>query len=245
MSDPAGAATPRGPPVSQERSSTRVGRDDTLTTARTLVAALQAPRDRDGRHVGRLRRGRMRGPPRVIVRVAARFEGQTRRSAPWPSVLLRAQTEDASARLLAGPLPTIGPKPNSPAVGPGFRSVARAATKLRLPLCARAQPRQKYGPGYGGSPRCRSFRSGSVEALRRWRGEDASWVCAGSCMRAGGGCWRARVPKYGGRRPNGLGSVRSVRLTASVPDDPGRCSVMGAIVPSARRCTGCRRVLRP
>ena len=50
--------------------------------------------------------------------------------------LLRAETEHASARLLAGPLLTIGSKRHSAGFSRGFRSVALPAVWARLPFSA-------------------------------------------------------------------------------------------------------------
>ena len=45
-----------------------------------------------------------------------------------------AETEHPSVEVRADPLLTIDSKRNSPALGPGFRSVAKAGLAVRLPL---------------------------------------------------------------------------------------------------------------
>ncbi len=65
--------------------------------------------------------------------LGTRFDGATSISASPAVHLLRAETEHAAVRLLAGQLLTIGPKRNSEALGRGVRSVAQGATRPRLP----------------------------------------------------------------------------------------------------------------
>lgn len=64
-------------------------------------------------------------------------------SSATPGVLLGAETEDASVRLLAGPLLTIRSKRNSAALSRGFRSVASGGLVAALPLSLSATPKRK------------------------------------------------------------------------------------------------------
>jgi hypothetical protein len=60
-----------------------------------------------------------------------------------PTSLPCAETKHATVRLLAGQLPTIGPKRNSEALGSGFRSVADAGLVAVLPLSLSGTPKQQ------------------------------------------------------------------------------------------------------
>jgi hypothetical protein len=64
-------------------------------------------------------------------------------SASPARALLSAETEHESVRALAASLLAMGSKQKSAALGPGFRSVARAATSPALPLHLADGPEQK------------------------------------------------------------------------------------------------------
>lgn len=55
---------------------------------------------------------------------------------------LRAETERPSVQVLADLLLTIGANRNSPALGPGSRSVACSAAPISLPLLKVAEPKE-------------------------------------------------------------------------------------------------------